>query len=262
MPTNWVIYPIGIGVEVMERDYKKEQEKYIKLGAKKFQKFVLSLESKKYAFIKKIFPNIISKYDKFFDFRKKYELKRAKTEEERKRIIKKYQQAKMMIRIQYNNNQNANYHMSGLRPTQMYHYAKWNKAIHERSMKKDIIVTLGALGLSAVTPLSLILVPIELASMFIDFECINLQNYTISRMEEKKSTIEKIESRAVTKEVKEHGEAAKVISKTIEQSEDLPEPDKLIENITSIEQLEQIKEMLLRTKRTREAAKQKAMGVK
>ncbi len=237
----------------MERDFKKEQERCKKLGALKFKDFVLKLEQKKYALIKKFFPNIIKKYDKFFDFRKKHELKKAKTEEERKRIIRKYQQAKMMIRIQYNNNQNANYHVSELRPTQMYHYAKWNKNIHERGLKKDIAVALGAVGLSFINPIALVLVPIELASAFIDFQCVNLQNYTISRMEEKHEVYEKLEARRVTREVKEHGEAAKVIAKTIEQTEDIPEPSMLIDNIESREQLEQLREMLLASKRRREA---------
>jgi len=265
MPTNWVIYPIGNGVGCMERDFKKEQEKCKRLGALKFKDFVLRLEEKKYSLVKRIFPSIISKYDKFFDFRKKQELKRAKTEQERQLIIKKYQQAKMMVRIQYNNNQNANYHISSLRPTQMYHYAKWNKRIHERGLKKDIAVTLGALGLSFLNPITLVIVPIELLSMFIDFECVNLQNYTISRMEEKKETIERMESRNITKEVQRHGEAAKVIGKAMTQTENIPEPEMVINSITSKEQLEQIKDMLLRTKSKREVMQKekiKQMGVK
>ncbi len=246
----------------MERDYKKEQELYKKRGALKFKDFVLKLEEKKYRIIKKLFPNIITRYDKLFDLRKKYELKRSKTEEERKQIIKKYQQAKMMVRIQYNNNENANYHISNLRPTQMYHYAQWNKRVHERGLKKDIAVSLAAIGLSVLNPLTLVIVPFEIASLAIDYQCINLQKYNISRMEEKQETIKRMEAKRVTREVKSHGEAAKVISKTLDSTENLPEPKDVIENITSIEQLHQIKDMLLREKQKRENKVLVKTGVK
>ena len=57
-----------------------------------------------------------------------------------------------------------------------------------------------------------------------------------------------MEERKLRSEIKNHGEAAKVISKTIEESVDVPEPDQIIDNIENIEQLKQIKEMLLNAK--------------
>lgn len=231
----------------MEKDYKKEQALYKKLGAERFQKVVLKLEKSKFKLEKKLFPNLIKTYEKRLDKKKTKELKKATSEEEKQIIIAKYKLNKMIVRSQYNNNENINYHMSSLKPTMMYQFAKMNKDIHIRSIKKDIIIALSSLGLSFINPLFLIVLAYELLSMFIDFECINLQNYTMSRMEEKEEIIKKIEQRKLNSEIKSHGEAAKVISKTIEQSEDVPEPSKIIDNIDNIEQLKQIKDMLLKT---------------
>ena len=77
------------------------------------------------------------------------------------------------------------------------------------------------LPLSVLNPLTLVIVPFELTSMFIDYQCINLQKYNISRMEEKQEVLRKMEAKKVTQEVKSHGEAAKVITKTLENNEDI-----------------------------------------
>ena len=232
----------------MEKDYKKQQELCKKLGAERFRKIVLKIEKTKFKLEKRLFPNILTRYEKRLDKMKNKELKKATTEEQKQEILTKYKSIKMFVRKQYHNNENANYHMSSLRPTQMYEFAKWNKDIHIRSMKKDIIVAASSIGLSFINPFFLIVLPYELLSMFIDFQCINLQNYTMSRMEEKEEIIKKMEERKLRSEIKNHGEAAKVISKTIEESVDVPEPDQIIDNIENIEQLKQIKEMLLNAK--------------
>ena len=169
----------------MKQDYKKKQELYKKLGAEKFQKVVFAVENLKYKLLKKFWPNFIDFYDKQCDKKRDKELKKEKDPKKRREIIERYRYEKMAIRKEMNREQNRNYHMDMNKPTEMIYYLNWNKNIHKRGIIINAItIPLLTAATIAGIPFAIPFLIEELASAFINFQCINIQNYNIYRFQE------------------------------------------------------------------------------
>lgn len=224
-------------------DNKKKIKICEMLGARQFQTVVFEVERIKFKLIKKLFPNFLKHFEKRLDKQKAKELEKVHSEYTRREIISKYQELKTQLRREMNFEQNRNYHMNKHNPTKFIHYLEWNKAIHKKGLIKDAIA-LPALILATFLGAGTATIPliaIELFSAFINFECVNIQNYNIYRFKEKEETLKKLEKRKNESEIKKYGEALGVIEKTMKQSEDIPTIDELLKNINSIEQLNQMK---------------------
>ena len=162
---------------------KKRSKKklYEFFGAKKFKKVVLKVEKVKWKIIKKILPNYLKGMEKQFRIQRDKLLKKAKTEEERKNIINAYKSNVMLMRKEYNTEQNANYHFDLTNPDKIKDYLINNKNIHMNWLKVDaflapILVSLLTLGNTWTIPF-IVIVALEAIK---NFECINLQNYSIA----------------------------------------------------------------------------------
>ena len=247
-------------MEKQEREkYKKKQRLYKKLGAEKFQKVVFKVEELKFKIIKRFFPNFIKWYDKYCDFQKKSALKHAKTEEEQQQIIRSIKFAKMAMRKELNTEKNRNYHLDSKKPTEIIEYLKWNKDIHKKGLIKDgILIALLVGGVVLQIPGCIPLLVFELLSAGINFECINIQNYNLCRTKVIEEALRKREEKQTERNIREFGEASKVIHKSIEQCESLPTFDEIIANIDSKEQLRQMRALLKKEQEDR--AKQKQLG--
>ena len=229
----------------MKQDYKKKQELYKKLGAEKFQKVVFAVENLKYKLLKKFWPNFIDFYDKQCDKKRDKELKKEKYPKKRREIIERYRYEKMAIRKEMNREQNRNYHMDMNKPTEILHYLEWNKSVHVKGMIKNavLIPALGvatALGFGIAIPFLLA----EIFSLFINFQCINIQNYNICRVKEREQTFQKLAERRLRSNIAQYGEAAKVIDKTLGETEDIPSFKQILENAKTPEELEQLKKLI------------------
>lgn len=244
----------------MNKQEREELNKKIKLykllGAEKFQKVVFGVEKIKFKLLKKIFPNFLDFYDKYMNIKKKIALKKAATEEEKKEIIKRFKFSKMAMRKEFHQEKNRNYHLDSKKPTEIYKYLEWNKSVHRRGLiKNSIFIALFIAGMISGYSLAGVLLLLELISTAINFECVNIQNYNICRYKRTKEILEKKEKRQIESNIEEFGQAAEVIHKSIEESEDVPSIEEVISNITDKEQLEQLKKLLIRTKEEREKEK-------
>lgn len=243
-----------------EVDYKKKIRLCEKLGANRFQKVVFKVEELKYKVIKKLFPRYIEWYDKLCDRFKKRDLKKAKTKQERKRVIDHYRNQKMLMRKEYHREQNRNYHMDPNKPTEILQYLNWNKAVHTRGLAKDGLF-LGTLAVATILGISpTVTVPLILTSLgsaFVNFQCVNIQNCNIYRMKQKEESIRRLEERQNTKSIERYSEAAQVISRSMDKTEDIPTMEQVIGNIQTKEELEQLK-LLVQT--TLKSNKQSSMN--
>lgn len=244
----------------MKKESKKEL--YELFGAKRFKKIVLKVEKAKWKIIKKFLPNYLKGMEKQFRIQRDKQLKNAKTDEERKNIINTYKSNVMLMRKEYNREENANYHFDITNPDKIKDYLINNKIIHINWLKLDailapILVSLLALGNTWTIPL-IVIVVLEAIK---NFECINLQNYSIASYEEKKEKLKKLSNRVIERNSKKYGEAQDVITKTINENDEVPSIDEIIKNAKSKESLEQLKQYLLMEKNSRkEKAKIKVKG--
>ena len=79
-------------------DYNKKIRTCEKLGAKKFQKFVIKVEDVKWKVVKKIIPNYISFGDKLIERSRDKKIKKKKTQEERDAFKRNATLQKMALR--------------------------------------------------------------------------------------------------------------------------------------------------------------------
>ena len=244
-----------------KEEYNKKIKRYELLGAVKFQDVVFKVEKAKFFVIKKLFPNYIHFYDKLCDYQKKKLLKKAKTEEQKKRVIENVKFAKMAMRKELREEKNRNYHMDHNRPTEIKKYLLWNKQVHKTGLIKDGIAIALLIGGSILQiPGAKVLLIAEILSAGINFECINIQNYNLCRLERLEPVLKKKEEKIIKKQIEDYGEASEVIYKTIEKNDDIPTIDDIINNIKTKEQLDQLRSLLMSKQEERNKAKDKVKG--
>ena len=198
--------------------YQKKMKKHEKLGAVKFQKLVFKVEKMKFAVLKRLFPHYIEFFDRQCDKRMEKELEHAKNEMDRERIVKRYQLLKLEARKEHNQERNLNYHINAHNPTEIFDYLEWNKSVHKRGLKKDLILlAISILGISLGQMIFIPLALFELLSAGVDFQCINLQDYNLCKLEIIRPRLESMFQRQVEREMEEHGEAVHMIDSTMKK---------------------------------------------
>lgn len=218
---------------------------YDKLESKK-RKMKLKREDDKEKIRKKIkasHPRLIEFYDKYLKEIDPY--KGLDPEEQINMAITLSKISKMAMRKEFYQEKNANYHMDSKRPTSMKKYLEWNKKIHVRGLLGNLLATpvlLIALGLGFGPAIPLLV--IEIASMGINFECINIQNYNLCRFKIAEESLKKQEERKRAKNIENYGEASKVIYKSIANNENLPSFSQIISEMTNKEQALQLRELI------------------
>lgn len=231
-------------------DYKKKIELCEKLGANKFQKVVFKVEELKYKVIKTFFPRYIEWYDKLCDRKKKKELKKAKTKEEQKKIIDHYRMQKMIMRKEFHREQNRNYHMDPNKPTEILHYLNWNKDIHMKGIIKNAIA-IPALTITAAfgiwPTVVLPFLALEVGSLFVNFQCVNIQNCNIYRFKQREETMKKLEERRNKRNIEQYSEAGSLVTRTMEKTEEIPSLSQIIDSIQTKEELEQFRRLVQTT---------------
>lgn len=221
---------------------------YSILGAEKFQKVVFFLEREKYKILDTFFPNMKAWYERQLN---KQFVKRIKKEpiKDKKALLNEYQNQKLAFRKELVYKQNRNYHYNSNYPTRFVKYLEWNKKIHMRGMKKDALILTGigfaTLVLGNPMPiLSLTFTLSSLFSFFINFECVNLQNYNLYRFQNGKtySVLEKAEKKQIEDNLKKLGSSIEKVSNAITNNIELPTIDQVVEQITTVEQAKQLME--------------------
>lgn len=222
--------------------FLKSYDKYISFKERFNNKFTDKLTSIRNK-IKAFNPKVIEFYDKYY---KKVDLLKGLNNEQKVKKLKELSKiAKMYIREEMNYNKNKNYHLNKKRPTEIIFFLEWNKRVHVQSLTKNtlaipILVILMIFGISYITPILIL----ELLNAIINFECINIQNYNITRYEIKEKALKKIEERTANNYNKNYNEASKLIFENVYHNDELISINEIIEKATSIEQIQQLKNLL------------------
>ena len=228
---------------------KKELEIYEILGARLFQKVVLKVEKIKYKILRPFAKWVIKYYDKQVDKKVYRLLKKIKDESKRKNIILYYQKEKLLFHKEITLQQNRNYHLDMMNPNQTLAYLKMNKQIHQKGVIANLFQILLSMGIMVIFSgiISLgasIYLVMQGIALIINFECINLQNYNIKRLEMKMTQLEKIKNHKLKRKNDEYGKVIEILAPLLERSVELPTKEDIISEITTLEQLKQMKNMI------------------
>ena len=234
------------------KDLNKKMEICKKLGAVQFKKIVFIVEKIKFKALKKLVPNYLKYFDKHVDKLTKKRLKEAKTEEEKQIIIYKSKIDKMQERREFYQEENRNYHIRKENPTQIIKYLELNKKIHKNGLVGNAIFGLLTIpGLIFESKLALIFLVFEIIEAIINFECINLQNYNIYRLTKVKDKIEKKEKAKIERDSVLYKEISEDIHKVVMEKDEIPTIDDILACADTPEKLEQLKQLLAKTKSQR-----------
>lgn len=230
-------------------DYKNKINRCKLLGAEKFQKVVFKVESLKYKTIKFVCPNFLNYYDKFLDYKRRKEIKKAHSSANKKMINEKYRRHKMLVHKEFNCEKNINYHMDINHPSGFIYYLNWNKNVHKRGLVKNafLISCFGMLSFFEV-PFAPLLMMLEIGGAIINFQCINIQNYNIYRFKQNEEKLKKLEKISQERNLRKYGEASKIINQCMNKTDDLPSFDDIVSNVENVEQLQQLRSMIIATK--------------
>lgn len=241
-------------------NYQKEIKRCEKLGAKKFRKLVLLVEDLKFKTIKKLCPRYIYWYDKLCDRKRDKQLKEVSTPEKRKEIVDHYRRQKLIMRKEFHRGKNRNYHIDKNKPTEILHYLNWNKKVHKQGMIRNAIA-IPALAIAAGLGIApLVTIPFlitEIGSLFINFQCVNLQNYNIYRYKEREEETKKKEEIRINNNIERYSKAGAVVSRSMEKTDDIPSLTNIIDSIETKEELEQLRNLVRETLGSNQAAQEK-----
>lgn len=234
------------------KDLDKRMEICKKLGAVQFKKIVFIVEKIKFKVLKKLVPDYLKYFDKHVDKLTKKRLKEAKTEEEKQIIIYKSKIDKMQERREFYQEENRNYHIRKENPTQIIKYLELNKKIHKNGLVGNAIFGLLTIpGLIFGSKLALMFLVFEIIEAIINFECINLQNYNIYRLTKVKDKIEKKEKAKIERDSVLYKEISEDIHKVVMEKDEIPTIDDVLACADTPEKLEQLKQLLAKTKSQR-----------
>lgn len=222
---------------------------YELLGAKQFQKFVIYIEKIKFSLLKPFSKPIVNILEKRIDRKLNKMLKKEKDEQKQERIISYFKREKLQLRIEFNTEKNRNYHLNFLNPKETMEYLKINKSIHEKGIISNFLL-MASLGISMILfngiiiPIIWALLFLQIIEVLINFECINLQNYNITKIENKIEVLTKAKDRKMKRKVDKYGEIAPKLSSLLNEGMELPKKEEIVSSLTSKEQLEQMKILL------------------
>ena len=242
--------------------YKRKKELHEKLGALKFREIVFMLEKIKFKVMKKICPNFVVYYEKWCDFNTKRMIGKAKSSEEAELIELVNKMSKLKTKKEWNKEENRNYHIDNKYPTQIINYLNWNKAIHQKSLKKDLVaISLLSLGTYCSLPLMLPLLIVSCTGAIIDLECINLQEHSIAEYEICKPMLIKKEEKASLKRKNEYIEAKKVVGEATLNNRKILTVEEVVNSIKTKEQAEEIKKwaMSMQKRNNLQSSKRKVL---
>lgn len=229
---------------------------YEKLGALKFKKVVLKVEELKFKLTKPFYKKIINLNDKLLDKKLNKMLKNENNDENRKMIIRYFNREKLRARIEYNNNENRNYHFNTLNPNETLNYLNINKKIHINGIKSNLlyiaISIVGIIFIKSITIPLVISISLNSISIFINFECINLQNYNITRIEQKLEKLTKIRKHKLSQKIKLYKNISKSLAPLLERDKKVPSKEDIIECIQTKEETLELELLIEHTIKSKE----------
>ena len=155
-------------------------------------------------------------------------------------------------------------------PTEIISYLKYNKAVHKSALTRNLVLAIVASSFIVIgvgTGIAASFIAVQTICAIKNWQCINLQDYNICRFELHKKTLEEKQRRTREQNDRKYYAANKVIEQALDTTKEkstIPSPEEIISSITSIEQCQQMKEMLLsmRTTNNNKIGSEIAKGVK
>jgi len=218
------------------------------IGSKWFRKCALKLEEIKYKVLNQFFPNYEEVFEQKLTKKLNKELKKPHTEKEKEIILNNYHKRILESRKEQNSKRNRNYHINRDNPMDIIRYLKNNKKIHQRGLIKNGIIYLILIPLFFTGIPLYITIPLTLInsiSSAINFECINLQNYNIKRIENKSEQLEYYRKRKEEKDLERYKDIIHVVSDKINNSKEIPSKEEVVAQLTTREQIKQMRNLLL-----------------
>lgn len=224
---------------------------YTLLGAEIFQKVVFKVEKIKYIILENIFPNSYDFLERISD--KSYNREQKNKHYEDPEMKREYIMQKLKYRKELVTSQNRNYHYNPERPTECIGYLKKNKEIHQKGIVSNILLLLAIfIASNLLTSIPAIYIIIgyifEMISLFINFECINLQNYNLERLENTRTLalLKKQEEKRVTCDLNDYRECSKVVSSKLMSTTKVPSIGEVTNEIKTSKEAEQLRIMAAR----------------
>lgn len=240
--------------QAIQDHYQEKAKLHSKLGAEKFQKVVFQVEKAKYKVLKKCGKGFLKLYDKMADRKRDKLLKKKHCKQE---VIDVFRKQKMLLRKEMIYGQNRNYHIEVDATTDFMKYLDWNKQVHKDGLKSNGVIIAGAILGTIVGVPPIITVPLlafETVGAGINAQCINLQEYNITRLKAKEDKLNKIRAKKMERDVAKYQQAAVPVTKALAKTKDLVSPENIVENIDNIEQLQQLKRLIEATRNQRNVA--------
>lgn len=238
---------------------------YEKLGALKFQKVVFYVEKLKFKAIDKFFPNADILFSNYCDKKVKKLCNKNISKEEKNNIIFNYNCKKMAFKRELIEKKNRNYHFNSSNASSFYKYLLWNKNVHKNGMIRDLIgILLSSLVLfissGVLSTLVIIILIYSMISFGIDFQCVNLQNYNICRFEEKRELLSRLEDRKRNSDIKNYSNVSEKVYEKLKTNVERPKSSDIVRSLTTKEELEELRKLLLEIKNQRENNNVKLKG--
>lgn len=229
---------------------------YEVLGAVWFQKVVFKVEDLKFKFIDNFCPNIGSWYNNRCDIKASKLVAKTNDIEKQKDIMFKYNYKKMAFNREIIEKKNRNYHMTLNNASSFYKYLEHNRKVHMNGIKFNIgMIASSLLMFPYISGALAWVVGVAFAynvfALGVNFQCVNLQNYNMYRFNEKKDVLEKIEKRKKESDAKNYAAVGEAIYKKLESSVSLPKKEEIVKEMTSLEELQELRRLALEVKRQR-----------
>ncbi len=235
-----------------KEEYQKKIKRCERLGAKQFKKVVQKVEKIKFKLQKRFFPNFTNKINSLWDRKEKKMLKRCSSEEERKQVKQDINTMKMLNKREDNYEMNRNYHLFRNRFGELLNYLNYNKNVHKKGVIVDSVCLPGLVALSTINPIFIPVAILDAISLFLNFQCVNLQNYHIYKIEKNREGFAKKERQAITNTQQNYSEGVKLINKVIESDDKEVSADERLKQIqTEKESLIKAREMILKERERR-----------
>ena len=253
--------PLNISKEeknkYIKQIYQDKANLHIKLGAKRFQKFVKKFDKAKFKFIKRYIKEerLLRWSDAIDDCKAKRKLKKSKSDQEKQKIIETLKRSKVLVRKQLKEERTISYFSGVDKRIELFPaYLERNKRIHKKCLKRNGII-LGAsisLGIFGVPIVPWILGGYQVIAGFKNFQCMNAQDYYLAIMNKRKSVIVKKNLTKMHETQNQNKELIKGISEGKAEGKDLYTKDGILDSINTVEGLQQLKARLIAAKQQQE----------
>ena len=155
------------------------------------------------------------------------------------------------------------------KPAEILFYLNWNKSVHKTGIIKNVVTIpiIATATIIGVVPFGAIvgvpLIAMETAGLFINFQCVNIQNCNIYRFKKREEIFQKMHERKIEKNMEKYGEGAEAIDKTYQETKEIPSIETVTDNTNRLEELRELRRLIKDTKKTNKTrANQKKIGGK